>query len=400
MNWIKGLASACAAAGAITVTGCTNPPAAPDDASAGLDDASIGAQATTLRPTESATWNGVARTLSQQYAPAQHVGLRGLAYLSLAQYNAVIAGERDPARPSVRGAVAGASIAVLSWIYPAEATLLESLIILPGPRDVPSYHAGLAIGRAIGAQVIASATTDNFNLVWTGTVPTGPGFWFSLAAPPAPPIAPRLGEMRPFFLTSGSQFRPPPPPTFGSTHFLAALREVRDFSDTRTPAQDQLAKFWALPGGFRLIPAYPNLLATDLIAKHRKSERAAAHTLALINQAAMDGFIACHDAKYTYWLLRPSMADPLITLSVGLPNHPSYPSNHACVTSAQMATLGKVFPSEARQLSQLADDAAFSRVVGGIHYRFDGEIGLEIGRAVAAWALAHDVREGEPYPIK
>ncbi|MFN0180208.1 MAG: vanadium-dependent haloperoxidase [Gemmatimonadales bacterium] len=396
MRWIRQVSVA--AAGMMVLFGCsdgsTDPVAGP-----GSEPEAATAEAKVSRATESARWNEVARNLSQTYAPPQHVGLRGLAYLSLAQYNAVVAAEGHRARPSSRGAVAGASVAVLSWVYPSEAGYLESLIGPPEPAAAASYRAGVAIGRAIGAQVVASAGTDNFNLVWTGTVPVGPGSWFSLAVPPAPPIAPRLGEMRPFFLIRGSQFRPPPPPSFGSPAFLAALAEVRRFSDTRTEEQDRLAKFWALPGGFKLIPAYPNLLATDLIGKYHKSERAAAHILALINQAAMDGFIACHDTKYTYWLLRPSMADPLITLSVGLPNHPSFPSNHACVSGAQLAALGTLFPREARRLRQLADDAAYSRVVGGIHYRFDGSVGLAVGRAVAEWAVAHDVREGLPYPI-
>jgi hypothetical protein len=321
--------------------------------------------------------------------------MRGLAYLSLAQYNSVVTAETDPTVPSARGAVAGASVVVLGWLYPLEATYLESLIQLP-PEGLARFSAGLSIGRKIGAAVVASAGNDNFNLVWTGTAPVGPGFWFSAT----PPIAPRLGEMRPFFLTSGSQFRAPPPPAFGSEGFLAALAEVRHFSDTRTADQIALAKFWAVPGGFALVGAYHNTLANDLITKYRLSERAAAHTFALANQAGMDGVIACWDTKYTYWFIRPIMVDPLITLAVPMPNHPSYPSGHACLTSAFMAALGALFPSEAPRLNHVADQAALSRVVGGLHYPFDGSTGLAIGREVAPWAVAHDVKENQRYPIK
>ncbi|MEO8452376.1 MAG: vanadium-dependent haloperoxidase [Gemmatimonadota bacterium] len=287
-------------------------------------------------------------------------------------------------------------MAVLTWLYPAEATNLESLVQPAQPAGAPRFSGGVAIGRAIGAQVIASAANDNFNPVWTGTVPVGPRFWFSAA----PPIAPRLGEMRPFFLTSGSQFRPGPPPVFGSQAFLQALAEIRHLSDTRTAEQDALAKFWAVPHGALVIPAYENSILAGLIREHGLSERGAAHAFALVNQAAMDGFIACHDAKYTYWFLRPNMADPLITTSVPVPNHPSYPSNHACVTGAFMAVSGAIFTTEAARLKELADEAARSRVVGGIHYRFDGEVGLTLGRTIAAWAVAHDVATGTPFPIK
>ena len=86
-----------------------------------------------------------------------------------------------------------------------------------------------------------------------------------------------------------------------------------------------------------------------------------------------------------------------ITLSVPLPNFPSYPSNHACVTGASMAVLASLFPSDADRLNGLADEAALSRVVGGIHYRFDGDVGLALGRQVAAWAIKADLAGHAPF---
>jgi hypothetical protein len=50
--------------------------------------------------------------------------------------------------------------------------------------------------------------------------------------------------------------------------------------------------------------------------------------------AAMDATIACYDAKFTYWLIRPYKADPAITTPIGRPNHPAYPSSHACNSGA------------------------------------------------------------------
>ena len=214
------------------------------------------------------------------------------------------------------------------------------------------------------------------------------------------PVFPRLAEMRPFFLTSASQFRPPPPPAFGSPAFLTALGEVREFADTRTAQQDAIAKFWALPGGYAVAQSYNNRIATDLITQFHLDERRAAHALALVNMAGMDALIACHDAKYTYWLLRPSMADAGIKLAIGLPNHPSYPSNHACLTGASMAVLGALFPSRADSLWGLAEEAGISRIYGGIHYRFDMDAGLTIAKQTGAWALAHDVNGHDSFPTK
>jgi hypothetical protein len=39
-------------------------------------------------------------------------------------------------------------------------------------------------------------------------------------------------------------------------------------------------------------------------------------------------------------------------------------------------------------------------VLGGIHYRFDGDAGLVLGRAVADWAIAHDVRGHEAFVLQ
>jgi len=97
-------------------------------------------------------------------------------------------------------------------------------------------------------------------------------------------------------MTAGSQFRPAPPPAFGSAAFQEALAEVRGIVDTRTARQDSIAKFWAMGTG-KLIAGFWNSTAAELIERHRLSEPEAAHALALMNTAAMDGLIACADAN-------------------------------------------------------------------------------------------------------
>jgi hypothetical protein len=248
-----------------------------------------------------------------------------------------------------------------------------------------AFAAGEAIGRAIGMQVIELARTDGFDAVWTGTVPTGPGFWSSDFDPPRPPLLPLLGQMRPFFLESGDQFRPGPPPAFGSAAYLAALAEIRHFSDHRTADQLRIAQFWAMP----TVAAFWNEEATRLVARDRLDEQRAARVLALMHTATMDANIACHDAKYTYWLIRPYRADPGITTPIPMPPHPSYPSNHACVSGTSAYVLGRLFPADAERLAALADEAGESRLYAGIHYRFDKDAGLRIARQVAALALQH-----------
>jgi len=353
-------------------------------------------------------WNAIERNLLVKRKFADPIAaFRQFAYLSLAQYNAVIAaknGQDGAIHPSELAAVAGASAAVLTYFYPDEQAFLEGLVtaqrdgeVWPGEAQT-DFAAGEAAGRAVAVQVIAGAATDRFNDPWTGTIPVCPGCWHS-NAPGLPPAHPQLGLMRPFFLTAGGQFRPAPPPAFGSADFLAALAEIRHFSDTRTHEQDSIAKYWVFPVGTSLIPGFWNSTTSDLIVRFRQDERTAAHTLALMNMAAVDALIASHDAKFFYWLIRPSQADPLITLPIAVPNFPSYPSNHAAVSTTIALILGNTFPSQRDRLAALADEAGLSRLYGGIHYRFDKTVGEEIARQVAALALRLDVNGQEAFVL-
>jgi membrane-associated phospholipid phosphatase len=114
--------------------------------------------------------------------------------------------------------------------------------------------------------------------------------------------------------------------------------------------------------------------------------------------AAMDPTIACYDAKFTYWLIRPYRADPAITTPIGRPNHPSYPSSHACSSGASAYVLAALFPADATELAAMADEAGESRLYAGIHYRFDKDAGLGIARQVASLALARDVDGSHQLP--
>src|SRR5439155_13179139 len=103
----------------------------------------------------------------------------------------------------------------------------------------------------------------------------------------------------------------------------------------------------------------------------------------------------CYDAKYTYWLIRPYRVDPAITTPIGRTNHPSYPSSHACSSAAAASVLASLFPADAAQLTQMADEAGESRLYAGIHYRFDKDAGLHIGRQAAALALRRYIEDPE-----
>jgi membrane-associated phospholipid phosphatase len=200
--------------------------------------------------------------------------------------------------------------------------------------------------------------------------------------------------VRPWILRSIESLRPEPPPAVDSPEFAAALREVRWFSDHRTDEQLRIAEFWADGAGTVTPPGHWNEIAGDLIRANRMNELRAASVFAYLNMAMMDAGICCWDAKYAYWLLRPSQADPAITTPVGLPNFPSYTSGHASFSAAAAEVLGFVFPKRRYQLLSMAHEAAISRVYGGIHYRFDSEVGFEGGRMAAHAAIRRLKKSG------
>ena len=204
-----------------------------------------------------------------------------------------------------------------------------------------------------------------------------------------PPAGATMGGVTPYLLTSGQQFRPPPPPAFGSPAFLADLNEVSAFATNRTPAQQANALYWNFPTGTFTPVGYWNVVAAEYVAANSLDERAATRAFALTHAAMMDALIGCWDAKYYYWTPRPSQANPLITLSFGLPNHPSYPSGHSCVSAAAATVLGSLFPDRAMELDAWVTEAGLSRIYAGIHYRFDINAGRNLGDAVGRWAIGH-----------
>ena len=341
-------------------------------------------------------WNELAdRLLARQPTNALRVDV----YLALAQFRAAEAAQTGTRpHPPISAAIGGASVAVLSVFFPLDIAELEAALDAqeaadPWPGDKhENFAAGEAIGRAIGARVNTFAQSDLVGLTDPGLPPVGPGYWI----PNGPPVRGLLGA-RPFYLSSTDELRPPPPPAFGSAKYNADLAEVRQISDTRTAEQVAIAVYWHVNQSPTSNAAW-NAIVRDLIVTYRKSDAEAARILFLSYSAIWDGIVSSFDGKYTYWMIRPSQADTGITLPISLPNHPSYPSNHATVDGALAGILEAAFPAERKRLEQIAEEAAVSRLYGGIHYRFDMEAGLALGRAAAAKALAADLATVAPLP--
>ncbi|MCW1968791.1 MAG: phosphatase PAP2 family protein [Anaerolineae bacterium] len=377
-------------------------------------------------------WNDIARNLVARNSIGPTRASRIYALLSVAQYDALQTVEHHreffgPVRPdgapsgafdypSSHAAIAAASALVLSDLFPAESASLiqqakehQELMLYAGVNVRSDLTAGEMIGRLVAQQVNEYAHRDRSDERFSGVLPIGEGIWrsqlvalqsampiTSSTAPSTPMvvsenalgITPHWGKVRPWLMTSGAQFRLPPPPPVGSAEYVAALAELRRLSDTRTPEELRVAQFWADGPSTATPPGHWNKIAIDLIGEAKiTSTLHVAQIMATLNVAMMDAGIACWDSKYTYWYFRPSQADPSITTPIGSPNFPAYPSGHACFSGAASEVLAHYLPARADDLRSAAKEAATSRLYGGIHWRFDSTTGLALGQKIAALAI-------------
>ena len=288
-----------------------------------------------------------------------------------------------------RGAVAGASVRVLGWFSSTALAALEQRLAAQGevgPGDVhPQFTRGVAIGRAVGDAMIARLASDGFTSPWTGTMPSGPGLWTTATLPPGGVM---LGAVTPYFLDYNSQFRPPPPPAFQSPAFNADLAQLVTITTNLTPAQRAIALGWAYGANTFTPIGYWDALGAQYVAAAGLDDAAATRVFAMMHAAVFDALIACFEAKYHYWLLRPHQADPAVVRQFAVPNYPAYPSGHASVSSSAARVLARFFPARTAELNAKLEEAMMSRIYAGIHYFFDMSAARTMGEAVADHALA------------
>jgi hypothetical protein len=193
---------------------------------------------------------------------------------------------------------------------------------------------------------------------------------------------PPIGEAA----TTPDELRPPPPPDYDSAALMAELAELKSFA--RTPRTNSIAVYWETFGGVRSFQLWNEHASKILEYGLSQDPAAATYALAAMNIAMHDACIACWDAKFTYWQIRPSQLDPELKPLFPPPNHPSYPAAHGCISTAAAVVLARLFPGDADKLLAIGKEAADARIYAGIHYRSDIGAGQALGRAVAEKVLA------------
>jgi hypothetical protein len=320
-------------------------------------------------------------------------------------------------------AIAAAHYALVS-LFPSQAAGLNAARATSlSSRGLSDTDPGVALGQAVAAAIVGLRATDGAaqaQFPYTAPGAGTPGVWVPLSATPA--LLPGWGNVTPWALNSGSQFRPAGPPSLKSARYARDYNEVREVgsltSSVRTAEQTEISRFWlATPS------AIWNGVARQIIAAKNLDLSSAARTLALMYMSTSDAGVACWDAKYTYNFWRPTtairqgdlddnartVADPAWAPLFNVPQHPEYISGHSTNSSAMawilillygddpgvvMTVTSPTNPNLQRQWTKLTEgisEVIDARIFGGFHFRTSNETGARVGERVARFVLKHEL---------
>jgi hypothetical protein len=318
-----------------------------------------------------------------------------------------------PAYPSEDAVLSGVTAELLKLLFPTDLEEIttkageERLAAQLGGRATASdVAAGLALGKAVAAAFVARAGSDGMKTAagtpaqWQAfadaAVAKGEIPWHSLEQPPRPPMLPNFGKVKTWMMTATDVVneRPPAPPSTHSAQMQQELAEVKASVENLTRDQLAIVYKWSDGASSYTPPGHWNFIAQDYVRDAHWSEVRSARAFALLNMAMHDAAVGCWDAKFSYFNPRPSQLDPSIKTVIGLPNFPSYTSGHSTFSAAAAVVLSYLFPSGAASFDAMRDEAAISRLYGGIHYRSDIEVGKTHGARIGEYTLKFARQDG------
>ncbi len=323
-----------------------------------------------------------------------------------------------PSYPSEDAVLSGVTAELLKLLFPTsvqEITLKageqRQAALLSGKATASDIAAGLALGQAVAAVFTARAGADGMRTaggnaaIWQAmadaAVARGEVPWKSQDIPARPPMLPLFGSVKGWMMTPGDivSERPAAPPSTSSPQMAKELAEVKDAVEHLTREQLATVYKWADGASTPTPPGHWNFIAAPYISAAGYSEVRAARAFALVDMALHDAALACWDAKYAWFNPRPSQLDPSIKTMIALPNFPSYVSGHSTFSAAAAAVLTYLFPNGAADFDAQKQEAALSRLYGGIHYRSDIEVGIDLGQRVGGYTVRFARQDGADHPL-
>jgi hypothetical protein len=392
-------------------------------------------------PDEVINWNVTATTVafaagqngvqqSRTYAMVQlavHDALNAIDH----RYQAYAYWQREDPTASAPAAIATAAHDVLVSQVSSQAATIDaawnaSLALVPpgAPKD-----AGITIGHASAAAMLERRKDDGSSVVTPYTSGTLPGQWRPTPNPTPPnpsglellpAVLPGWGNVTPFALRNGAQYRPEGPPELTSDRYAQDFNEVKDigeqFSTLRTVEQSEIARFW-----YEGSPIGWNRIARTIALDRSLDSWEIARLLGLVNAAMADGFIAGFNAKYFFNFWRPvtaireadtdgndqTVSDTGWNTYLNTPAIPDYPSTHSVLGAAAAAVIAEFFGSydiaftttsgapfagivrSFTSLSQAVEENADSRVFAGIHFRTACRDGIRQGHHIGQFVVRH-----------
>jgi hypothetical protein len=357
--------------------------------------------------------SGEARVFGEQLGPAR--SSRAMAIVHIAVFEAVnaISGRYSsytgvsaaPPETSMEAAIAQAAHDTLSDLFPSQKPafdddLAQDLAALHGRRPIAL---GTDLGQRAAAAILALRAADGsakaeprvgIEFLTSGD----PGKWRQDPVSQSPiALGAYWGEVKPFVMSSSSQFRAPPPPALDSAEYARAFAEVKAVGGdgittptVRTTEQTDTGLFWAYDGTPSLCapPRLYNQIAMQIAGRMGSDVVELSRLLALINTAMADAGIAIWESKYYYQFWRPvtgireadanaalslpgdgnaaTVADltfmPLGAPASNLtgpnftPPFPAYPSGHAGFGGALFQTLRRFYGTDKIPFTFVSDE--------------------------------------------
>jgi PAP2 superfamily protein len=279
-----------------------------------------------------------------------------------------------------------------------------------------------AYGRAVAAHILDWARDDGGAKVANMGFPldykpkAGPAYWVPTSAivQQQAPLLPDWGKNRTFAMPMGSTCALPAPPAYSedtSSEYYKQAREVYDTWKTLSPEQRAVARFWADDAMLSVTPPGHWLsIALDILDREKPGLEKSVDVLARLGVAEADSFVGCWQTKFVYDTVRPitfihRLIDPQFETIVNTPPFPEFPSGHSAESAAAAVVLTSIFgdhfafeddtdvedglkPRSFSSFWAAANEAAISRLYGGIHYRAAIEMGADQGRCIGAYAVA------------
>ena len=359
---------------------------------------------------------------------------------------------------AVNGAIMEAAYQTLFVMYPKQQAIFDAVrkhylrqLRMDGNRPI-GINAGILVGKLISESILTKRQNDGSKVNVPFISMNRPGYHQQDPTHPNQGfLGVNWGNVQPFLLNSGSQYRPSN--VVGSTpgsrqDYLNSIQYINDFNEVktfgsktstvRTTDQTEIGIFWAYDGAPKLgvPPRLYNQVVRVIAIQEKNTLQENARLFALVNYAMADAAIAAWDCKYSYNLWRPivgirqatgyTQADPNWS-PLGAPSDnngtnftpgfPSYVSGHSTFGSAIFEALrlfygrdniefyfqsdeynGETFDSNTgkvrtprtryyRSFSEAETENYLSRIYLGVHWRIDQENGQMLGRQVAQWAF-------------